>query len=272
MTVSHNPVWSQTIKQIESLPKNPFFGINSTQTWSVELFTEAVAVPFCGCPQIETVCVSPGFGSAIEPQTVTVESFSVTIGGKTTTGGCGICGGKIGGITEIGTKIVSQRPVWSQTIVQIVAFPTKFGVGVNVKQRLFPEIETVAEPFVAPQSVAAKIGFGFGSRTTVQNETLESRGVETAIGMIIGGSGLTDGGKFGTTTTGKIAVSQLPVWSQTMTQIDAFPEYPVVGVNVIQILLPEIVDVEIPFVVPQVVAVKISPALMSKIGTQTVFG
>ena len=85
------------------------------------------------------------------------------------------------------------------------------------------EVETVAEPFCVPQIVAVKTEFGFASRTTVQNETLESRGVETVVGMIMGGSGLTLGGKTGTTTTGKIAVSQPPVWSQTMTQTCAFP-------------------------------------------------
>ena len=76
--------------------------------------------PVAGVPHNEGVNVSPKSGSVIGKQTVTgVLSFVVTLVPV-------MSGLSFTGVIVTGTFAVSQRPVWSQTMIQTVSSPLYF--------------------------------------------------------------------------------------------------------------------------------------------------
>ena len=90
-----------------------------------------VTVPLAGLPvQSVTVKVSPTLGSNIGEHTVAVESTGTVIGDGIAIGGSGLETIGSGGTTVTGTEVVSQSPVWSHTITQILSVPANPTLGV----------------------------------------------------------------------------------------------------------------------------------------------
>ena len=86
ISVSHNPVWSQTSTHISSVPVKLAPGVKLRQVSLVMLSIVIEAEPLSGCAQRLAVCVSIGLASITSPQTVTGCSSGVTTGGITTIG------------------------------------------------------------------------------------------------------------------------------------------------------------------------------------------